>query len=155
MIRDRVPCATKLACSMVILFSVSLIPSLAAAQEAVPLHPDYTRCASFGPEGPDPEMTPPISRPPGLLNPAEALDLVGKKTAELERIGDRGTTLVWFLVDAKSVLRDVRIARTSGFVRVDSAALDVARTLRFQAATLNGKAVCVWVARPLRFGPGG
>ena len=134
-----------------LLLTVAFFPWAANAQDTIRVRPDYTECAPFGPNGPDPEMIPPISRPPSLLNMEEALAMVDEVTARLAREGHYGTTFVWFLVDTESTLRDVRVAQTSGSDEVDQAALGLARKLRFKAARLNGKAVCVWVARPFRF----
>lgn len=116
---------------------------------------DPTVCASFGPNGPDPLATPEISRPPLLLNGPRAIAMVDSLSSVLSATSDGGMSVVWFLVDAAGQLRDVRIAQSSGSSQVDSAAVSVARQLRFRPAEYNGDPVCIWIARPLIFGSSG
>lgn len=123
-----------------------------AAAQSTPAE-DYTVCANFGPDGPDPAGEHPMSRPPAPLNGPRAVALIDSLTHVLAA-EERGSALVWFLVDAEGDLRDVRIARSSGFPAVDSAAVSVGRQLRFKPAEYNGHPVCIWFARPLSFGGG-
>jgi len=53
--------------------------------------PDYTRCAPFGPSGPDSALTPPVSRPPGLLNTGESVRLMRSLNERLAELGEEGT----------------------------------------------------------------
>lgn len=136
--------------ALVALAIVSLgIPGLCAAQAAPPEPNDYTVCAKFGPTGPDESAQPPISRPPRLVNGPQIVGLA--ETYGKER-GISGMSHVWFLVDSDGILRDVRLRRTSGNVEVDTAALTVAKRMKFRPADLNEKPVCTWVAWPVKIG---
>ena len=114
--------------------------------------PDYTRCAPFGPSGPDSALTPPVSRPPRLLNMEESVRLLRILNRRVTELGEEGTAFVWLLVDAEGVLKDVRMAHSSGSSSVDRAALELARGMRFSPATFNEMPVCIWFQRPFRFG---
>jgi hypothetical protein len=76
--------------------------------------PDYTRCAPFGPSGPDSALTAPVSRPPGLLNSGESVRLMRSLNERLAEWGEEGTAFVWLLVDAQGTLNDVRLPHSSG-----------------------------------------
>lgn len=139
------------------LLAIPLTPAVLTAQGAAQGAQDHS-CPAFGPEGPDPETSPPISRPPSLINGAEAVALVDEASRPLQRMGVGGVATVWFLVDSVGRLRDVRLAKASGWEAVDTAALRISRQLKFAPATFNGRRVCTWFARPLRIGstsPGG
>lgn len=127
--------------------------SLAYAQDSTQVEPqpDYTICAPFLEDGPAEDRTPPISRPPRLLNMSQAAGMVDEATLSLRRRGLSGKAILWYLVDATGRLREVRLAQSSGVEPVDSTALAVASRFRFEAATYNGRKVCVWFAQPLRF----
>lgn len=67
------------------------------------------------------------------------------------RLGEQGRVNVRVLVDANGLPQEVRVARSSGFQRLDDAALATVRATRFKPYTENGTALAFWVVMPLVF----
>jgi TonB family protein len=81
--------------------------------------------------------------PPGLTaRPARAKsDNLPVYPAESARRGESGTTALTLCVTADGRLVDVKVARSSGFARLDEATVEWARTARFTPALINGDPV--------------
>ena len=69
------------------------------------------------------------------------------------RLGEQGRVHVRVLVDVAGLPKELRIVRSSGFARLDEAALATVRTTRFKPYTENGVALAFWVVMPLVFEP--
>jgi protein TonB len=65
--------------------------------------------------------------------------------------GETGVTQVRVLIDASGRPQDVLLHRSSGFARLDKAALAGVRTLRCHPYTEAGVAQAVWVVAPIAF----
>lgn len=67
------------------------------------------------------------------------------------RAGEEGTVRVKVLVDEKGRPRDVQVAKSSGFSRLDEAALEAVRKWRFVAATNGTSAIQAWTQVAVTF----
>ncbi|MFZ2268082.1 MAG: TonB family protein [Azonexus sp.] len=70
---------------------------------------------------------------------------------ESRQAGEEGTTKLRVLVDAQGLPQTVELARSSGFSRLDKAAIDAAREWRFSPATDSGSPASAWVTVPVKF----
>ena len=71
--------------------------------------------------------------------------------AESRKLGEYGEVTLLVKVSAEGVPLDVSIRQSSGFVRLDSAAMDAVRQWRFNPATRNKKPVVSSVIVPIEF----
>ncbi|MFP5406193.1 MAG: energy transducer TonB [Gammaproteobacteria bacterium] len=60
------------------------------------------------------------------------------------RLGEEGDVLLDIRVERDGRVSEVRLERSSGFDRLDQAAMDTVRTWRFQPATVDGQPVAEW-----------
>jgi protein TonB len=67
------------------------------------------------------------------------------------RAGEQGTVMLKILIGEDGRARDVQVERSSGFARLDDAAVDAVRKWRFAAAVKNGAAMTGWVTLPVTF----
>ncbi|MET0534093.1 MAG: energy transducer TonB [Steroidobacter sp.] len=67
------------------------------------------------------------------------------------RAGEEGTVRLKVLVDEKGRPRDVAVATSSGFARLDQAAMEAVRKWRFVAATDGTNAISVWTQVAITF----
>jgi protein TonB len=67
------------------------------------------------------------------------------------RLGEEGTVRVKVLVDERGRARDVQIAQSSGFARLDQAAMDAVRRWKFVAATDGANPITVWTQVAVTF----
>jgi len=105
-------------------------------------------CATAGP----PKPTTGEPQPPEQGN-REGCDSVLEReyTPALRSAGVEGEVRVWFHVDEKGIVRDVRIGVSSGHSELDRIALRVARCSRFVPALNRGVPVPVWIQLPIAF----
>jgi protein TonB len=57
------------------------------------------------------------------------------------------------LVDVRGLPQELHVVRSSGYARLDEAALATVRGTRFKPYTENGVALAFWVVMPLVFEP--
>lgn len=67
------------------------------------------------------------------------------------RAGEEGTVRLRVLVDESGRPKDVQVAQTSGFSRLDDAATQAVRRWRFQPATDAGRPITVWTQVAITF----
>lgn len=67
------------------------------------------------------------------------------------RAGEEGTVRLKVLVDEKGRPKDVAVATSSGFPRLDQAAMDAVRKWRFVAATDGATAISAWTQVAITF----
>ncbi len=80
-----------------------------------------------------------------LNNPAPAYPPLAR------RLREQGTVMLRVHVDADGRATEVEIKTSSGFPRLDQAALQTVRQWRFVPGRLGGKAVAAWVLVPVAF----
>jgi protein TonB len=71
--------------------------------------------------------------------------------ATSRRLGEEGVVRLKVLVDERGRPHDVVVASSSGFPRLDQAAVDAVRRWRFEPATDGNRAVSAWGAVSIRF----
>ena len=67
------------------------------------------------------------------------------------QLNESGTVMLNIYVADQGYVSRARIARSSGWPRLDEAALQHARNWRLIPATLNSKPACMWVTVPVVF----
>lgn len=109
-------------------------PAIAAAPAAAPAAPEPASDARFDADY--------------LHNPAPAYP------AAARRAGEQGRVLLSVRVNARGEADSVQLRSSSGFSRLDEAAMSVVRQWRFVPATRGGQAVADTVLVPLNFSLG-
>ncbi len=98
-----------------------------------------------------PTLTP-YTVAPEILNKGEVVRALTRSYPTLLReAGIGGTVKVYFFIDRNGVVRDRRIAVSSGHPQLDSAAMKVAGVYRFSPALNMDKKTAVWVQFPITF----
>ena len=69
----------------------------------------------------------------------------------LRNAGIGGTVIVWFFISEEGQVLDRRVARSSGHVPLDEAALQVADIFKFSPALNRENIVQVWIQLPIAF----
>ena len=69
----------------------------------------------------------------------------------LRNAGIGGTVIVWFFISEEGQVLDRRVARSSGHVPLDEAALQVADVFKFSPALNRENIVQVWIQLPIAF----
>lgn len=149
------------------------IPEQQSQPEEVPVVKPEIEDIAAPTEQPPPEIhfdemiAPPAEVPMPASNtaPAATEATVGQAAQELKtntrveptyppasrRAGEEGTVRLRVLVDDSGRPKDVQIAQTSGFSRLDDAAKQAVRRWRFQAATDGGRAISAWTQVAITF----
>lgn len=125
-----------------------------AASVAVPVKPEpepelapvVAAAAPVAAPEPDPlSVEPPRFNADYLDNPSPDYPRVSR------RMGEEGRVLLRVLVSAGGLANRVLVKQTSGYVRLDEAALDAVRRWRFVPAQQGGNPVDAWVVVPITF----
>ena len=66
-----------------------------------------------------------------------------------KRLNEQGTVILRVLVKSDGTASNVEVKSSSGFPRLDQAAIDAVQTWRFNPATIDGKAVEEWYQVPI------
>ncbi len=97
---------------------------------------------------------PPAPVPPKEI-PASAVEYLVRPAPEYPRqsirLRETGLVIVRVEVDEAGLPRGVHVAQSSGFVRLDEAALSAVKKARFKPYTENGTAVAAWTRIPFPF----
>ncbi len=89
---------------------------------------------------------------PSILNRDEVVRAMQRSYPPLLRdAGIGGTVTLYLYIDVNGVVRDHRIAVSSGHPRLDSAAIEVADVYRFTPALNRDQKTAVWVQFPITF----
>lgn len=142
------------------------VPLIAAAPEPTPAPPSIVAPAS------PPEPAPPAVAPvtvkavaapaPPASSPPPARDLPASAIQYLEppdpayprasrRAGESGLVVVRVFVGADGLPRQLQVLQSSGFERLDEAALEGVRRARFKPPTENGQPTAGWARIPIPF----
>jgi len=93
--------------------------------------------------------------PPELKNREEARAAIAREyPPRLKADGIGGVAQLWLWVDACGQVRETRLRASSGQPALDSAALRLARMLRFAPALRGRVPVSIWIQIPIVFGNG-
>lgn len=121
-------------------------PSLDAASAASAARPDAAPAARGQPQAADPDRPRVVGR----------VDYLGKRPAPVyprlsERRGEQGRVVLRVLISPRGTVADVKIQHSSGYARLDEAAVQAVRQARFQPYTENGIAYPARVDIPFDF----
>ncbi|WP_280154481.1 energy transducer TonB [Piscinibacter sp. XHJ-5] len=98
---------------------------------------------------------PPTPPPPPRTIPASAVQYLDPPVLEYprasRRAGEAGRVIVRVYIDEAGVPRQLLISKSSGFARLDDAALAAVRAARFRPYTENGQPTAGWASIPLAF----
>ncbi len=137
---------------------VTATPSLSSAPGAEPAAPALPAAAEPV-AGPAPALAAvPSPAPPAAPQqiPPSAVQYLVEPAPEYPRLsaraGETGRVMVRVLIDAGGLPREVQVGRSSGFPRLDAAALAAVQKARFRPPTLNGQPVFGWANVPIDFG---
>ncbi len=104
---------------------------------------------------PTPALAAPAPPPEPRVLPASAVRYLQPPAPSYPRLSLRqqesGTVTVRILVDERGQAREVRLEHSSGYPRLDQAAIAAAQQARFVPYTEQGVARQVWVLAPIRF----
>ena len=68
-----------------------------------------------------------------------------------KRLKEEGTVILSMLISSQGLIEDISIKESSGYSRLDKAALSAAAKWRYEPATVNGKAVANRYSMPIEF----
>ncbi len=123
----------------------------ASAPASEPAPPVVAAAAPTPPASPAPPAPPP---PPKNI-PASAIQYLEPPAPEYPRLsrrmGEAGMVVVRVYVDEAGVPRSVQLAQSSGFARLDEAALASVQSARFRPYTENGVPTAGWARIPIPF----
>jgi protein TonB len=107
------------------------------------------------PEPPPAPPAPPPPPPQPKVIPATAVRYVNPPApvypAQSQRLREAGLVLLRVEIGVDGRARQVLVARSSGFARLDDAAASAVRAARFAPYTENGSALVVWTQVPIEF----
>lgn len=136
---------------------IAAAPSPAPAAFVVAAKPEEPQVAT--PSTPmaivEAPSAPPAPAPPPKMIPASAIQYLVPPEPEYPRLsrrnGETGTVIVRAFADEAGVPHQVQIERSSGFARLDEAAMSAVRKTHFKPYSEYGKPVAGWVRMPFPF----
>lgn len=123
-------------------------PPVAPALPAEPAGSAST--APAAPSVPSPTSAPPAVVPPSF-NAAYLRNEPPRYPNASRRTGEQGRVMMRVYVSATGVPEKVELHTSSGFERLDQAALETVRTWKFVPAHRGGKPIAAWVQVPITF----
>ncbi|MES1196742.1 MAG: energy transducer TonB, partial [Steroidobacter sp.] len=103
---------------------------------------------------PPPVETPPPASQPEII-PASAVQYLEPTVLEYprasRRLGESGHVMVRVYINEAGLPGEMQVTQSSGYNRLDAAALAAVKLTRFKPYTENGNAVAGWAFIPLNF----
>jgi protein TonB len=90
-------------------------------------------------------VVPPRADAAHLINPAPAYPAISR------RLGEQGQVQLDVYILTDGSVGEIKLKRSSGFPRLDQAALDAVRHWRYQPARRGHEAIAFWYVQPLIF----
>jgi periplasmic protein TonB len=120
--------------------------------EEIPIAPPIEVDLPVQPSGETAIAAQESAQPPGQVQDLKATQRVEPVYPSASRRGgEEGTVRLRVLVDERGRPRDVQLAQSSGFPRLDDAAMDAVRRWRFQAASDGTNAISAWTQVAVSF----
>jgi protein TonB len=122
-----------------------------APEPSPPSPPVVVVAAPAPPAPPAPPAAPPAPKliPPSAIQYRVPPDISYPNASK--RLGESGLVIVSVLVDPEGLPREVQVAQSSGFERLDRAAVAGVQRARFQPYLENGRALAGWARIPVPF----
>ena len=135
---------------------IAAAPSPAPAAFVVPAPPPPEPIeAAPAPVAVQAPPAPPVPPPPPKIIPASAVQYLEPPTPEYPRLskrnGESGRVMVRVFIDIAGMPRNVQISTSSGFARLDDAAVSAVQKARFKPYTENGQPTAGWTSVPINF----
>lgn len=134
---------------------VAAPPSPAPAPFVAPPPEGVEPPAPVAVETPPAPPVPPAPPPPPKIIPASAVQYLEPPVPEYprasRRAGESGRVTVRVYIDEAGLPRQLQVSRSSGFPRLDEAALAAVRAARFKPYTEDGRPTAGWASIPLAF----
>jgi len=134
---------------------IAAAPSPAPAAFVVPAEPPVEQPAPPVAAMVAAAPAPPASSPPPKMIPASAVKYLEPPVLVYprlsERNGERGRVMVRVFIDPLGVPQNVQVSVSSGFARLDEAAVSAVRKARFKPYTENGLPAAGWAIVPANF----
>lgn len=130
-------------------------PSPAPAAFVVPAPPPEPVSLPPAPVAVEAPPAPPAPPPPPKIIPASAVQYLEPPAPDYprqsRRNGEHGRVLVRVYIDVAGVPRNVQVGASSGFARLDDAAVSAVQKARFKPYTENGQPTAGWTNVPIDF----
>jgi len=130
-------------------------PSPAPAAFVVPAPPPEPVSLPPTPVAVEAPPAPPAPPPPPKIIPASAVQYLEPPAPDYprqsRRNGEHGRVLVRVYIDVAGVPRNVQVGTSSGFARLDDAAVSAVQKARFKPYTENGQPTAGWTNVPIDF----
>jgi len=110
-----------------------------------PMVPPRRQQASVSTTTPTPAVQLPSADAAGLNNKAPQYPMLSRKRKE------QGTVWLLLLVDKNGLVSELKLKTSSGFARLDEAALRAVKHWKFQPAMKEGQAIDYWYELPVKF----
>jgi periplasmic protein TonB len=117
-----------------------------------PLLPPSVPVAAIASPAPAPVLTPapalkvlPSTDADDLYNPNQRYPRMS------QTLGEQGTVMVRILIGDNGLPKKAELQKTSGFERLDQAALDFVMQSRYKPGTLGGKPTEMWMGREVKY----
>jgi protein TonB len=98
---------------------------------------------------------PPAPAPAPKIIPASVVQYLEPPAPEYPRLsrrnGESGRVMVRVFIDTAGLPRNVQVSSSSGFVRLDDAAVAAVQKARFRPYTENGQPTAAWTNVPINF----
>lgn len=135
---------------------IAAAPSPAPAAFVVPAPPPEPVIESApAPVAVQAPTAPPAPPPPPKIIPASAVQYLEPPAPEYPRLSKRnaesGKVVVRVYIDVAGMPRNVQVSTSSGFARLDDAAVSAVQKARFRPYTENGQATAGWTNVPINF----
>jgi TonB family protein len=119
------------------------------APPALPDPPMVVVVAAPAPPAPPPPPAAPRELPASAIQYLEPPEPVYPRASR--RLGEAGLVVVRVFVGTDGLPKQLQVLQSSGFVRLDEAALDGVRRARFKPPTENGQPTAGWARIPIPF----
>ena len=130
-------------------------PAVLPATEPVPTDTAAVAVAPPVPAAPPAAAAPKAVPAPPKLIPAASVQYLEPPEPEFprasRRLGESGRVLLRVFIDEAGLPRQVLVAQSSGFARLDAAAVAAMKKARFRPYTENGQATAGWAPAPIDF----
>jgi protein TonB len=135
---------------------IAAAPSPAPSPFTVPAPPPEPVVVAPAPPVVAAVPAPPAPPPPPKVLPASAVQYLDTPAPEYPRLSRRnleaGRVMVRVFIDEAGLPRQAQVGKSSGFERLDAAALAAVLKFRFRPPTENGQPVSGWTNVPIDFG---
>lgn len=126
----------------------SIAPPETAITPAPPPAPVAVQAPASAPVTPEPQAEP-VQEP--QVDASSMKSLAPKYPRLSRRLREQGTVLLEMLVLADGSIAELRVKTSSGFERLDQAALDAVKSWRFLPARRGGEAIAYRYVQPIEF----